>query len=98
MSEVPKSSDAAQTSGDATNPFAPIDYTSRLKAPRPAYGRLSRHAAAAARSALRHRPLDDPAQAPALLSCVPGERSALRGAESARFFRPLPFLYGLACG
>ena len=33
MSEVPKSSDAAQTSGDATNPFAPIDYTSRLKAP-----------------------------------------------------------------
>ena len=33
MSEVPKSSDAAQTSSDATNPFAPIDYTSRLKAP-----------------------------------------------------------------
>ena len=33
MSEVPKSSDAAQTSGDTTNPFAPIDYTSRLKAP-----------------------------------------------------------------
>lgn len=33
MSEVPKYDGAAPASGDATNPFAPIDYTSRLKAP-----------------------------------------------------------------
>lgn len=33
MSEVPKSDTGIHATADATNPFAPIDYTSRLKAP-----------------------------------------------------------------
>ncbi len=33
MSEVPKSDTGIHATADATNPFAPIDYTSRLKTP-----------------------------------------------------------------
>ena len=97
MSEVPKSDTGIHATADATNPFAPIDYTSRLS-PLQAHRHLSRHAAAPARTAVWHRPLDESAQAVISPPVAAEERRTAACAGISFFFGSFPSLRGSVAG
>lgn len=98
MSEVPKSDTGIHATADATNPFAPIDYTSRLKTPSRHTGTFHAMQPLQPGQLYGTRPLDESAQAVISPPVAAEERRTAACAGISFFFGSFPSLRGSVAG